>query len=496
MQQYILAFDAGTTSSRAILFDQDARIVARAQREFRQYFPQPGWVEHDPEEIWKSQWTAAKECIKKAGIKPEQIAGLGITNQRETTIVWNKSTGKTIGKAIVWQDRRTAGLCDTLKEEGWENAIREKTGLLLDAYFSATKLKWILDQDEEVRKQAERGELAFGTVDSWLVWKLTGGKRHVTDVTNAARTLLYNIHELQWDQQLLNLFSVPEGMLPEVKPSAEIFGMTDKRWLGAEIPVAGILGDQQAALLGQMCFNPGMVKNTYGTGCFVVMNTGHQPIASANNLLTTVAWHIGDNISYALEGSIFTTGAVVQWLRDQMKIIKKSEEIEVLAAQVPDNGGVYFVPAFVGLGTPHWDQYARGAILGLTRGTSAAHLARAALESIAYQTYDVVKAMEEDCHHKILEMRVDGGSSVNNLLMQFQADILETNVLRPRITETTSRGAAFAAGLAVDLWKDFSELESKWEEERSFSPKMEFPEVSLLVNKWRKAVKRSLDWEE
>lgn len=447
MNQYILAFDQGTTSSRAIVFNQRGEAVAIAQKEFTQHFPQPGWVEHDAEEIWYTQLGVATEAVLKAGLSTQDIAGIGITNQRETAVVWDRTTHKPIAPAIVWQDRRTAAYCDQLKQEGHTEFIQKKTGLIPDAYFSATKLKWMLDNVDGAREKAEKGQLCFGTVDSWLLFKLTNGKVHATDVTNASRTMLFNIHTLQWDNKLLELFNIPKSVLPEVRSSSEVYGHTDHILTATDIPICGIAGDQQAALFGQMCTQPGMVKNTYGTGCFMLMNTGNQPILSKNNLLTTIAWKIGNDTQYALEGSVFIAGAVVQWLRDGLGVIRNSSEVEALAASVENNGGVYFVPAFAGLGAPYWNQYAKGTMMGITRGTTAAHIARASIESIAFQTMDVLNAMNADAGIDITELRVDGGATVNNLLMQFQSDMLKCKVVRPKITETTAAGAAFLAGL-------------------------------------------------
>ncbi len=495
MNKYILAFDQGTTSSRAIIFDRTGAIVSVAQREFTQIYPQPGWVEHNAKEIWSSQVSVATEAVLKANLRAEQIAAIGITNQRETTVVWDKETGEPVYHAIVWQDRRTADYCNSLKEQGRDKLIQEKTGLIIDAYFSATKIKWILDNVEGARSRAEAGKLLFGTIDSWLIWNLTGRKVHVTDVTNASRTMLFNIHTLSWDQELLSLFDIPEGLLPEVKSCSEVYGETAGDLLAARIPIAGIAGDQQAALFGQMCTQPGMVKNTYGTGCFMLMNIGETPILSKNNLVTTVAWKIKDQVHYALEGSIFIAGAVVQWLRDEMKIIKTSAEIEGLALSVADNGGVYVIPAFAGLGAPHWNQYARGTILGLTRGTNNGHIARAALESIAYQTMEVLNAMEADSGKNILELRVDGGATANDLLMQFQADVLNAKVVRPKVTEVTAIGAAYLAGLAVGFWESMDEIKEQWALEHSFSPQ-ESPEMPGMIKGWNKAVKAVKIWTE
>lgn len=495
MEKFILALDQGTTSSRAIIFDRDGLPVVTVQKEFTQHYPSPGWVEHDPEEIWETQESVAKEAAKKAGLKGENIAAIGITNQRETTLVWNRKTGKPVHNAIVWQDRRTAGFCDTLKNEGKSNTIREKTGLIIDAYFSATKIRWILDNVEGARNLAEKGELAFGTVDSWLIWKLTGGKLHVTDVTNASRTMLFNIHDLMWDEELLRIFDIPSSMLPDVKSSSEIYGNTEVL-LGTPVPVAGIAGDQQAALFGQMCTEPGMVKNTYGTGCFMVMNIGEKPIESKNQLLTTIAWQVNGTTHYALEGSIFIAGAVVQWLRDSLGVIKQSGDVEKLTAKVTDSEGVYFVPAFAGLGAPHWNQHARGTLVGITRGSTAAHIARAALDSIAYQTLDVLEAMQQDSGLDIKELRVDGGATVNNQLMQFQSDILQTDVVRPKITETTALGAAYLAGLAVGYWKGADEVSRQWKVDRTFSPGMKAGDTHELIGGWRRAVKAAKAWAD
>ncbi len=487
MNQYILSLDQGTTSSRAIIFDKEGQVIAVAQKEFKQYYPQSGWVEHDAQEIWSSQLSVATEAVAKAGLRADSIAAIGITNQRETTIIWDRATGRPIHSAIVWQDRRTAGYCDELKEKGHGETIREKTGLLIDAYFSASKINWLLDHVEGAREKAERGELAFGTVDSWLVWNLTGGEKHVTDATNASRTMLFNIHTLQWDEELLKLFDVPKSMLPEVRSSSEIYGTTAANILAARIPIAGIAGDQQAALFGQLCTKPGMVKNTYGTGCFMLMNIGDKPVLSSNNLVTTIAWQLGDKVSYALEGSIFIGGAIVQWLRDGLGIIRKSSDVEELASKVADTGGVYLVPAFAGLGAPHWDPYARGTIVGLTRGSTAAHIARAALEGIAFQTVDILRAMEADAGTEIKELRVDGGATANNLLLQFQADILQTEVVRPQITETTAIGAAYLAGLAVGLWKHPDEIQNQWQIDKTFEPDMAYDHGSALKS-WHRAV--------
>lgn len=491
---YILALDQGTTSSRAIIFDKAGTIVSLAQKEFRQIFPQPGWVEHDANEIWSSQLGVAAEAVAKAGLRGTDIVAIGITNQRETTVVWDRHTGKPVHHAIVWQDRRTAAYCDELKAAGHEQLIREKTGLVIDAYFSATKVKWILDNVEGARERAAKGLLAFGTVDAWLVWNLTEGKTHATDITNASRTMLFNIHTHQWDEELLSLFDIPAGMLPEVKQSSELISHTTSAIFSSTIPIAGIAGDQHAALFGQMCTAPGMVKNTYGTGCFMLMNIGEQPIISQNNLVTTIAWKINGKVEYALEGSIFIAGAVVQWLRDGLGIIRSSSEVEGLAKKVVHNDGVYLVPAFAGLGAPHWDQHARGTLVGMTRGTTSAHIARAALESIAYQTMDVLQAMEADAGISIKELRVDGGATNNNLLMQFQADILNTQVVRPKVTETTAMGAAYLAGLATGFWKDQEEIARQWQVDHSFTPAGKDENVRKWVRGWGNAVKAVKAW--
>ncbi|MBW8331690.1 MAG: glycerol kinase GlpK [Prolixibacteraceae bacterium] len=495
MRDFILAFDQGTTSSRAIVFDRQGHQVATAQKEFTQYYPEPGWVEHDPEEIWSTQAGVAVESITKAGLEMTNIAAVGITNQRETTVVWNRKTGKPVYNAIVWQDRRTADFCDELKNGGLSQQILEKTGLIIDAYFSATKIRWILNNVKGARKQAEAGQLAFGTIDSWLVWNLTRGKLHITDVTNASRTMLFNIHTLKWDDDLLRIFDIPQNMLPEVRSSSEIYGTTAGH-LAPGITISGIAGDQQAALFGQMCIEPGMVKNTYGTGCFMVMNIGNKPIVSKSNLLTTIAWKIGDETTYALEGSIFIAGAVVQWLRDGLGIIKKSVDVERLAAKADDSGGVYFVPAFAGMGAPHWNQHARGLIVGLTRGSTSAHIARAALDSIAYQTYEVLLAMQKDSEIKISELRVDGGATVNNQLMQFQSDLLQTKVIRPAYTETTALGAAYLAGLAVNFWSDLNEVKQQWQIGRTFSPAINPDDTISLIKGWNRAIKASHAWAD
>jgi glycerol kinase len=496
MEKFILAIDQGTTSSRAILFDRAGAIRAVAQREFTQHFPRPGWVEHDAAEIWSTQVGVVTEALAQLGVEFKQVAALGITNQRETTVVWDRSTGRPIHNAIVWQDRRTAEKCDSLKKQGLAAKIQEKTGLVLDAYFSGTKVQWLLDQVKGARKGAEAGKLAFGTIDSWLLWNLTGGKHHMTDASNASRTLLYNIHTQKWDDELLEIFKVPRAVLPEVRSSSEVYGETSGRLLNATVPISGIAGDQQAALFGQMCLQPGMLKHTYGTGGFMMFNTGKKPITSKNNLLTTVAWKIGKETTYALEGSIFIAGAAVQWLRDGLGIIRSSADVETLATSVPDNGGVYFVPAFVGLGAPHWDQSARGAIVGITRGSNARHIARATLESIAYQTVDVLEAMEADSGIKIKELRVDGGATVDDLLMQFQADVAGVPIVRPKISETTALGAAYLAGLAVGFWKDTKEIQHQWQMEREFQPSMAVAQVKELKRGWAKAVSKAKGWTD
>lgn len=494
MKQYILSLDQGTTSSRALIFDEQGNIRSSAQKEFKQIFPKAGWVEHDPNEIWSSQVAVAAEAISSFGINGKMVAGIGITNQRETTIVWDKKTGEPVYNAIVWQDRRTSEYCDELKDQGHADMIRNKTGLVVDAYFSGTKIKWILDNVEGARARAEKGELAFGTVDSWLVWKLTKGRTHITDITNASRTMLFNIHNTDWDEELLELMNIPKAMLPEVKASSEVYDHTNTTFFAHKVPIAGIAGDQQAAMFGQMCIEEGMVKNTYGTGCFILINTGEKPFISRNQLLTTVAWKIGDKVTYALEGSIFIGGAVVQWLRDGLRIINTSSDVESLAKTVEDNGDVFFVPAFTGLGAPHWDQYARGTLTGITRGTNRGHIARAALEGIAFQTYDVLEAMRKDTQMDYTEIRVDGGASNNNLLMQFQSDILNAPVARPEITETTALGAAYLAGLATGYWKSIDEIKKQWKINKRFEPGMEPAKAESEVKKWKDAVKRSQGW--
>lgn len=492
MKQYILALDQGTSSSRAIVFDEKGTTCAVAQREFRQIFPQSGWVEHDPHEIWASQASVIAEAISIMDINGLNLAGIGITNQRETTIVWDSETEEPIYNAIVWQDRRTSDYCDELKKQGLTDMIRQKTGLIIDAYFSATKIKWILDNVAGARKRAEKGKLMFGTVDTWLIWRLTRGEVHVTDVSNASRTMLFNINTLDWDQELLDLFGIPRSMMPEVKSSSEVYGHTKTTIFAHKVPISGIAGDQQAALFGQMCTEPGMVKNTYGTGCFLLMNSGEMPILSQNNLITTVAWKIGDKVNYALEGSIFVGGSVVQWLRDGLHVINSSSEVEALASQVPDTNGVYFVPALTGLGAPWWDQYARGTITGISRGTTTAHIARAALEGIAYQTMDITAAMSRDAGVPLRELKVDGGASRNNLLMQFQADILGTKVIRPQVVETTAMGAAYLAGLAVGYWSSIDEIRKQWQVDRIFEPSWDEKQIQTARSGWEDAVKRTL----
>ena len=496
-KQYILALDQGTTSSRAIVFNHAGAIISTAQKEFRQIYPKAGWVEHDGNEIWSSQAGVAAEAITKVGLNGLNIAAIGITNQRETTLLWDRETGKPVYNAIVWQDRRTADYCDKLKNTpGLVEKIREKTGLIIDSYFSATKIKWILDNVEGTRKKAEQGRLAFGTMDSWLIWNFTRGETHVTDATNASRTMLYNIHEGVWDKEILGLLDIPESLLPEVKSSSEVYAESKTTIFASKVPIAGIAGDQQAALFGQRCISSGMAKNTYGTGCFMVMNTGTTPIVSQNNLLTTIAWDIGGKVEYALEGSIFIAGAVVQWLRDELGFIRESSQIETLAASVADNNGVYLVPAFAGLGAPHWNQHARGSIVGLTRGTNAAHIARAALEGIAYQTMDVLKAMEADSGIEIRELRVDGGASANNLLMQFQCDVLQAPVVRPKTLEITALGAAYLAGLATGYWNNQSEIDHQWQLDRKFEPTMEPDRSRELVDGWNRALKAAIAWSK
>lgn len=490
MGKYILSLDQGTTSSRAIVFNHSGEIVAIAQKEFTQIYPQAGWVEHDPNEIWSTQIAVATEVIAKAGLKARDIDAIGITNQRETTVVWDKNTGKPIYNAIVWQDRRTSEYCNSIKQQGQSKLIQEKTGLIIDSYFSATKVKWILENVDGAKQKAQNGELAFGTVDSWLIWNLTAGKVHVTDVSNASRTMIYNIHSLSWDDELLELFDIPKSMLPEVKSSSEVYGTTAGNILAAQLPIAGIAGDQQSALFGQMCTQPGMVKNTYGTGCFMLMNIGKTTKTSTNNLLTTIAWKINGEVNYALEGSIFIAGAIVQWLRDELGLIQKSADVEQLAQQVKDTQGVYIVPAFAGLGAPYWNQDARGTITGITRGTNKSHIARAALESIAYQTMDVLNAMQADAGTPIAELRVDGGVTANDLLMQFQADLLNCEVIRPEVTEVTAIGAAYLAGLATGFWKDIDEIKSQWQINKTFTADNKINENR--IKGWKQAVKAAI----
>ncbi len=491
-EKFILAFDQGTTSSRAVVYDHTGKIRAMAQKEFRQFFPQPGYVEHDPQEIYSSQVSVAAEVVAQMKISPKAIAAIGITNQRETTIVWNRKTGKPVYRAIVWQDRRTARYCDELKKQGLQKMIAQKTGLEIDAYFSATKIKWILDHVKGARQAAENGELAFGTVDSWLMWNLSNGEAHFTDVSNASRTMLFNIHTLQWDEDLLKLFDIPAAMLPEVKPNSTLFTRTSGLIFSTKIPITGVAGDQQAALFGQMCIHPGMAKNTYGTGCFLMLNTGNKAVRSQNRLLTTVGWQINGKTTYALEGSVFVGGAVIQWLRDGIQFIKKAADSEKAARKVNDNGGVVFVPAFTGLGAPHWNQDARGMIYGITRGTTREHIIRAALESIAYQSYDVVKAMQEDAALAVHALRVDGGAAANNLLMQIQADILQTPVQRPLVLESTSLGAAYFAGLSIGFWNDLTEIEKQWQVEKTFHPRQSEEEMEEGIKNWHQTIKRVL----
>ena len=496
MSKYILALDQGTTSSRAIVFARDGRIVATAQEEFEQILPAPGLVEHDPQAIWSSQIEVARGALARASLTAADVAALGVTNQRETTILWERDTGRPVANAVVWQSRASAGICEQLKADGLEDTFRAKTGLVVDAYFSGTKIKHLLDTQEGLRRRAEKGEILFGTVDTWLIWRLSGGRLHLTDRSNASRTLIYNIHTLDWDDELLGLLDVPRAMLPEVRPSSEVYGQTDPEWFGGPIPIGAAAGDQQAATFGQGCFQPGSAKNTYGTGCFLLLNTGNKPVASANNLLTTVGWGIGDQVTYCLEGSVFIAGAVVQWLRDGLGIIRTSADVEQLAASVPDSGGVFFVPAFVGLGAPHWDPYARGTILGLTRGTTAGHVARAAVESMAYQTRDLVEAMQKDAAVELAELKVDGGASLNNQLMQFQADLLDVRVRRPVVAETTALGVAYLAGLAVGYWQDTDDISGNWALDREFTPSIPTQQGQALYGRWQEAVRRSLDWAE
>lgn len=496
MGRYILALDQGTTSSRAMLFNKEGEIVTVAQKEFRQIYPHPGWVEHDAQEIWSTQAGVAAEAVASAGVSGKDIAGIGITNQRETTVVWVRKSGKPIYNAIVWQDRRTSEYCDQLKEEGYEGMIRSKTGLVIDSYFSGTKVKWILDNVEGAREKADNGELAFGTIDSWLVWNLTQGEEHITDVTNASRTLLFNIHTMEWDDELLELMDIPKSMLPEVRQSSEVYGESKTSLFAIKVPIAGIAGDQQSALFGQMCTEPGMVKNTYGTGCFMLMNVGDEPVESQNKLLSTVAWQIGGKTQYALEGSVFIGGAVVQWLRDELGIIQDAKDVEYYANKVESSDGVYLIPAFTGLGAPHWNQHARGMLVGMTRGTSRAHLARAAQDAIAYQVMDLLKAMQADAEVAIKELRVDGGATSNDTLLQFQSDLLGVPVIRPKVTETTALGAAFLAGLAVGFWENLDEIRSIWKKERKFEPEMDEEKVQDLIQGWERAVWAAISWAD
>lgn len=496
MAKYIMALDQGTTSSRAIIFNENGLIEGVANKEFTQIYPKPGWVEHDPMEIWGSQIGVAKEVLAKADISVEDIAAIGITNQRETTVVWDKATGEPVYNAIVWQCRRTAPICDELKAKGWTEKIREKTGLVIDAYFSGTKVKWILDNVEGVRERAEKGEVLFGNIDTWLIWKLTDGKVHVTDYSNASRTMLFNIHTLDWDDEILEELNIPRAMLPKPMPSSHIYGHTSKEVFGAEVPIAGDAGDQQAALFGQACYSPGSAKNTYGTGCFMLMNTGEKAVSSESGLLTTIAWGVDGKVEYALEGSIFIAGAVVQWLRDELRILDNAAQSEELATKVEDNNGVFLVPAFVGLGAPYWDMYARGTIVGLTRGAKREHIVRAALESIAYQTRDVLEAMQKDSGITLTDLKVDGGAVANNFLMQFQSDILGVPVSRPKVIETTALGAAYLAGLAVGYWKDKEDIAQKWQMDRNFKPEMSGEDRDKLYAGWKKAVEKALDWAE
>ncbi len=491
---YVLALDQGTTSSRAILFDHDGAIVGTAQREFPQIFPRPGWVEHDPQEIWATQIGVAIEALGRAHLRPRDLAAIGITNQRETTVVWDRETGQPVHNAIVWQDRRTAEHCDRLKAAGHEELVRERTGLVIDAYFSGTKVAWILDNVPGARARAEAGKLAFGTVDSWLVWKLTSGKVHVTDVSNASRTMLFDIHARRWDDDLLTLLGIQASLLPSVRASSEVYGHVSTSLGVEDVPIAGIAGDQQAALFGQMCVSPGLTKNTFGTGCFLLQNTGTRPVASRNRLVTTIGWTVGGQTEYALEGSVFIGGAVVQWLRDGLGLIRKSSDVEALAASVPDNGGVYLVPAFAGLGAPHWDPYARGIMVGITRGTTAGHVARAAVEAIAYQVADLLDAVHRDSGIALSELRVDGGASNNDALMQFQADVLGVPVVRPAVTETTALGAAYLAGLAVGFWGSPAEIARQWRADRRFEPTMPRAQAEALRTRWQEALARSRDW--
>ncbi|MBJ7880825.1 glycerol kinase GlpK [Gelidibacter salicanalis] len=496
MADYILALDQGTTSSRAIVFDKQGTIISIAQKEFAQYFPKPGWVEHDPLEIWSTQTGVAAEAIAKKGLDVGNIAAIGITNQRETVVVWDKKTGQPVYNAIVWQDKRTSDFCDELKKQGKNDLIRDKTGLVIDSYFSGTKVKWILDNVEGARARAEAGDLILGTIDTWLVWNFTKGEQHITDVTNASRTMLFNINTMDWDDELLDLLTIPKSMLPKVKASSEVYGHTKSTFYDSKIPIAGIAGDQQAALFGQMCTKPGMVKNTYGTGCFMLMNIGDKPVVSKHNLLTTVAWKINGKTTYAFEGSVFIAGAVVQWLRDSLKIIRTSQEVEYLAGSVESSEGVYFVPAFAGLGAPYWNQHAQGVIFGLTRGSTDAHIARAAVESIAYQTMDILKAMEADSGISIKELRVDGGATINSMLMQFQADVLNTETVRPKIVETTAMGAAFLAGLAVGYWENPEEIQQIWQTDKRFSPKQDRTSIEKDIKGWYRAIDALEYWSK
>ncbi len=497
MDKYILAIDQGTTSSRAMIFNHEGEVVNAAQKEFTQYYPKPGWVEHDPDEIWGTTLGVIADALGKANIKPAQIAGIGITNQRETTVVWDAETGKPIHNAIVWQDRRTASICDDLKDKGLEDKIKNKTGLVVDAYFSGTKIKWLLDNVEGAREKAEAGKLRFGTIDTWLIWKLSGGEIHVTDYSNASRTLVYNIFDLEWDKEMLEILDIPESMLPEVKASSEVYGKTvDYHFFGENVPIAGIAGDQQAATFGQVCYEKGMAKNTYGTGCFMLMNTGEEAVKSEHGLLTTIAWGLDGKVNYALEGSIFIAGAAIQWLRDELNIIDSSPDSEYFARKVDDTGGVYVVPAFAGLGAPYWDMYARGTIVGLTRGSSKEHLIRATLESIAYQTRDVLEAMEADSGIELKTLRVDGGAAMNDFLMNFQADILGAEVERPVVNETTALGAAYLAGLAVGYWDNLDELVAKWDRDKLFVPSMAEEKKEKLYSNWKRAVERAQDWAQ
>ena len=494
MDKVILALDQGTTSSRAIVFSHDGTIRASAQREISQILPEPGFVEHDAEEIWESQLAVARQALERSGVGAADVAAIGITNQRETTILWDRQTGKPVANAVVWQSRASAPICSRLKEAGHEETFRAKTGLLLDAYFAGTKITYLFEKHPELVEKAQRGDILFGTVDTWLVWKLSGGKLHITDPSNASRTLLFNIHTMDWDDELLDILGVPRAMLPEVKPSSEVYGQTEAEWLGRAVPIAGIAGDQQAATFGQACFEKGSAKNTYGTGTFLLLNTGNQPVRSENNLLTTVGWQIGDQVTYCLEGSVFIAGAVVQWLRDGLGLIDSSSEVEQLAGTVPDAGGVYFVPALVGLGAPHWDPDARGTIIGITRGTTAGHIARAAVESMAYQTVDLMAAMQRDAGIELHNLRVDGGASVNNQLMQFQADLLGVNVRRPVVAETTALGAAYLAGLAVGYWTDMQDVSRNWALDSEFKPRIPADRREALCKHWQEAVRRSLGW--